>query len=201
MEEHSMPSPIPVPVRQAIFRRSEKGHSVSQIAAQCHLSERTVRHLLQQFREQGLEASQTRYRRGPQKTSSPRRALRQQVVSLRKEHPTWGAELLHVLLEDTQLPQAIPSARTLRRWLQGAGCQPAPRGRRPDADRKRGTSPHDVWQMDASEDIALKGGRRASWLRIVDESTGAVLGTWVFPPRPLESGSHSRGAGMPAIGL
>jgi hypothetical protein len=34
--------------------------------------------------------------------------------------------------------------------------------------------------MDASEQIALRSGRHVSWLRVVDEWTGAVLETIVF---------------------
>ena len=200
MEEPFMPGPIPVKVRQAIFRRSEKGHSASEIAAHCHLPERTIRHLLQQFREQGSEAAQTHYRRGPQR-SARQRALREQVVSLRREHPTWGSELLRLLLQEDRLRRDIPSARTLRRWLQGAGCKPAPRGRRPTAERERARYAHEVWQIDAAEEIALKGDRWASWLRIVDEYTGAVLGTWVFPPPPLEFGSDSPSTEQPAFSL
>ncbi len=196
-----MPGPIPVKVRQAIFRRSEKGHSVAQIAAECHLAERTVRHLLQQFRKQGQDASRPHYRRGPRQTSTSVRALRKRVVALRQEHPTWGAELLRVLLNDGRSKRDLPSARTFRRWLQGAGCQPAPRGRRPAAAREPATAPHDVWQIDAAEEIPLQGGQRASWLRIVDEYTGSVLGTWAFSPSPLESGSHSRGSKPPAFGV
>ena len=40
--------------------------------------------------------------------------------------------------------------------------------------------PHDVWQMDAVEKTSLATGQRISWLRLVDEWTGAVLDTKVF---------------------
>lgn len=196
-----MPGPIPVGVRQAIFRRAEKGRSVVEIAVQCQVSERTVRHLLKQYRDRGPEASRPRYRQGPRTTSPRQEALRKRVVSMREEHPTWGADLLRVLLQDGNSKQSLPSGRTIRRWLQGAGCQPAPPGRRPEPNRQRATRPHEVWQIDASEDIALQAGRRASWLRVVDEYTGAVLGTWVFSPWSLESGPHLRGAENPAPGV
>ena len=45
-----------------------------------------------------------------------------------------------------------------------------------------------TWQVDAAEDVGLAGGAHASWLRIADEFTGAVLLTVVFPPRAVELG-------------
>ena len=61
--------------------------------------------------------------------------------------------------------------------------------------------PHAVWQLDASERIPLATGDRVSWLRGVDEFTGAVLGTRVFTPRVLESGAGVRNSTVfaPAI--
>jgi hypothetical protein len=37
--------------------------------------------------------------------------------------------------------------------------------------------------VDAAEQVPLRSGRRVCWLRIVDECSGAVLETVVFPPR------------------
>jgi transposase InsO family protein len=78
-------------------------------------------------------------------------------------------------------PPALPSARTLQRWLRAAGLAPAPRGRRPRPAPGRAGRPHAVWQVDAAERVALADGRRVCWLRVADEATGAVLWTEVFP--------------------
>src|SRR5262249_55120771 len=40
--------------------------------------------------------------------------------------------------------------------------------------------PHEVWQMDACEQIPLGNGQRVCWLRGVDECSGAILWTEVF---------------------
>jgi hypothetical protein len=47
----------------------------------------------------------------------------------------------------------------------------------------------------------LQAGQRVSWLRLVDECSGAVLATAVFPPRALAPGGADRGAGRPAAGV
>ena len=80
-----------------------------------------------------------------------------------------------------------PSARTLQRGLRRADLAPAPAGRPAKGSTPRATLPHDAWQMDAKELIKLNHGDLVSWLRLVDECSGAVLQTVVFPPREMES--------------
>jgi hypothetical protein len=81
--------------------------------------------------------------------------------------------------------RTLPCVRTLQQWFRRVGLGPPPPGRRPAAAVNRATAPHQVWQADAAEEILLGDGTRVSWLRIVDEFTGAVLHTAIFPPREL----------------
>jgi hypothetical protein len=112
-------------------------------------------------------------------------------LDLRRAHPKWGAEYLRIHLR--RMGHRVPTTRTLQRWLRQAGLAPAPAGRPPRGDPSRAAAPHDVWQIDACERLALMKGE-ASWLRIVDECSGAVLATVVFPPRLLGA---SRGRSCP----
>jgi hypothetical protein len=99
-------------------------------------------------------------------------------------HPTWGAELLRVVLAQEQPAAILPATRTHRRHLRRAGLQPAPAGRPPTSRRQhvpRADVPHQGWQTDASEELRLQSGRRVCWLRVVDECSGAFLQTVVFP--------------------
>jgi hypothetical protein len=50
----------------------------------------------------------------------------------------------------------------------------------PQGDHRRATEAHEVWQMDAVECLRLQDGSGASWLRISDECSGAILATDVF---------------------
>lgn len=107
-------------------------------------------------------------------------------MQLRREHPTWGAGLIWVQLRQQDPTATLPAVRTLQRWLRQADLMPAPAGRRPRVRVRRAEGVHQVWQMDAAEQIPLKTDTRVSWLRIVDEYSGAVLQTEVFPPGDLE---------------
>jgi hypothetical protein len=176
-----MPAPTPLPLRRALWRRARQGQSTATIAQALALPPRTVRRL----RRRGLDVADDAL--GPNYTACGRRrsaaaeALRLEVLELRRAHPTWGAGLLLVLLQRDHPADALPCERTVQRWLSAAGLGPAPAGRRPSAGLgSRADRPHAVWQIDAAEQIRLRSEQRVSWLRVVDECSGAVLRTTVF---------------------
>src|SRR5437867_523373 len=134
-----MPRAVPVPVRQAIWRCHQNGQSAASIAAALRLSERTVRALLQRFDRQGSGSLSPSYELCGSGSSSVPSPLVQLALRLRQEHPTWGAGFLRVVLHDSYPDAALPSERTLVRWLAREQQVPAPPGRRPAvaSDRAR----------------------------------------------------------------
>jgi Homeodomain-like domain-containing protein len=196
-----MPRPIPVPVRHAIWRRFLNGQDSPTIAAALGLAQRTVQQLIRRFRQGGQDAVMPSYDGCGTATPKPSEALVQAALGLRREHPTWGAGLIRVMLQRHGPELDPPTTRTLQRWLLRAGLAPAPAGRRSAADSRRATLPHEVWQMDAAEQVPLRTGQRVSWLRIADECSGGVLWTEVFPPRPLERGPAAGRPGAVAAGI
>lgn len=145
------------------------------------MSVRTVRRLYSGFSSHGKEAILPDYDRcgasQPNRTSSQ---LLGEASQFREQHPTWGAPLIRVMMGHRHQGCRLPSARTLQRWFQENELPAAPPGHRPALNDGRAEQPHQVWQMDAAEQVPLARGKRASWLRIVDEWTGAVLDTAVF---------------------
>jgi transposase InsO family protein len=114
---------------------------------------------------------------GQKQTQQTPDEIVQKAQQLRNEHVTWGAELIRLQI-DTDEP--VPVARTLQRWFKKNALPSAPPGKRPQTNPQRATQPHEIWQMDGKEYVLLKSRERISWLRVVDEFTGAVLGTFVF---------------------
>lgn len=184
-----MPAPIPLPLRRLIQRRARRGQTAAAIAYALGLCPRTVRQLLQHFGEQ-LEQLEPAYRPGPGHPADGH-PLYAQALALRQQHPTWGAGYIRVRLADTAESALVPSERTLQRWFRRQQQPPAAPGRRPPAQTERAIAPHDTWQMDAVEQLRLGSGQGVSWLRLVDEYSGAFLGTTVFPPLPLGPRSPS----------
>jgi Homeodomain-like domain len=192
-----MPKSVPVPVRQKLWERASRGESVNALADAFGLSPRTIRHLLKRCRDRG-EIGLIPADRAPKSPDHAHpEAIRQAVLALRRDHPTWGAQLIRVMLADEKPQLAWPSPSTIRRWVRAAELARAPAGRPARASSKRAEQPHQTWQIDASEHIPLADKTEACWLRILDEATGAVLRTDVFPPRLLDSGRPSRHSGKP----
>jgi hypothetical protein len=192
-----MPKSISVPVRQKLWERASQGESVNSLAEAFELSPRTIRHLLKRCRDRGESGLIPAYGvpRPPDHAHSE--AIRQAVLAMRRDHPTWGSPLIRAMLQDDQPQLAWPSPSTIRRWFRAAELTHAPAGRRPGASSTRAEQPHHTWQIDASEHIPLADKTQACWLRILDEATGAVLRSDVFPPRLLDSSRPSRHSGEP----
>lgn len=180
-----MPAPVPVPIRQAMFKRVQHGATATELSQIFGLFVRTVRNLLKRFRERGEEGVTPDYHRLPQPPPPPSHPAFAPAVLLRQEHSQWGAGLIRAYLAK-QGVQPLPCVRTLQKWFRRAGLGPPPPGKRPASSANRATAPHQTWQVDAAEEIELGDGTRVCWLRIVDEFTGAVLHTAIFPPREVE---------------
>src|SRR5258705_11109615 len=110
-----MPRHLPLPVRQAIWNRFRDGQDVRTIAEGLHLAPRTVRRLLQRFRSEGPDPLATSYDRCGTATPKPAATLVQAVLDLRREHPTWGAGLIRVILRRLGHGEPLPATRTLQR--------------------------------------------------------------------------------------
>ena len=195
-----MPAPIPLPLRRLIQFRARRGQTAADIARALHLCPRTVRQLLPRFADQP-DRLEPAYRPAPGPPADQRHPLYAQALALRRQHPTWGAGYIRVRLANTADPAVLPSERTLQRWFRRQQQPPAAPGRRPPSEANRATVPHDTWQMDAVEQLRLGSGQGVSWLRLVDEYSGAFLGTTVFPPLPLGSCPAGGCAAGAAVGL
>jgi len=184
-----MPRAIAVPVRLAMRRAWQQGRSIGELSARFGVPVRTVRHLVRLFRdEETLQPAYDRCGRAAA-TASP---WIEEALRLRQQHAGWGAGLIRVLLHEKYPEAPLPCERTLQRWMRRGRAEPAPPGRRPSGAAQRAQRPHEVWQVDAADQMRLGNGQQASWLRIIDECSGAVLKTVVFPPRELERSAGRR---------
>jgi len=175
-----VPVPLPLAVRQAIRRDVQAGHDAARIARDRCLAPRTARRLVARCRLRPDDLCPA-YRPGPGRPAADP-ALREYALALRQQHPSWGAGYIRVRLKLAHPDRPLPAERTLQRWFRRQGQPAAPPGRRPEAEAARGLRPHDTWQMDAAEQMRIAGGQGVSWLRLVDECSGAFLATAVFPP-------------------
>jgi transposase len=183
-----MPRAIPLPTRQDIVQRHQEGASLRRIAEELSLPFSTVRQIWRRFRdhgEAGLPANYAACRRpGPRSARRVHRA----ALWLRRRHPDWGGGLIRLLIAQRWPDEPVPHERTLQRWFCRAHLN-HPHSRLPPPNRERAQQPHEVWQIDAKEQIRLADGSQVSWLSVVDEASGAHLATEVFPPGLLGEGA------------
>lgn len=195
-----MPRAIPYPIRQDIIQRHQAGQSLSAIAQELQLSYRTVRTFWQRYCANGDAGLQTTYAHcGPAQRRFPRR-LQEAASTLKRDHPRWGAGLIQLQLRKQFPAHRLPSWRTLQRWWQQAGLQPA-RHRVPQPQRSRGHHPHEVWELDAKERIRLQDGSWSCVLSVVDEASGAWLAATAFPPALLDTRAAAQRPSLDAPGV
>jgi hypothetical protein len=156
-----MPHPTPMPVRHLIVQRAAQGQGARLIARCPGLVPRhcaTAGAAPPQTRPNALATlcPSRPYSRPPQL-----RALIEEALQLRRADPTRGAGLVRVLLHRRYPADPIPAERTLQRWFRRAELIPAPSGRRAGHNSYQlAQQPHDVWQIDAADQVALQSGRQ-----------------------------------------
>lgn len=194
-----MPRATELSLRLAIARMARCGATPPEIARQLGLPVSTARDLARRALEaaagdQPLADLAPRYHTCG-RPAGPDPPLLEAVLALRRQHPRWGATRIRVELTRTHPDAVIPSDRALRRWLHHHGLAPAPSGRPRAGSRQRAERPHQTWQIDAADQKRLATGQMISWLRVVDEASGAALHSRVFPPGLLRPGARRAGAG------
>lgn len=195
-----MPRAIPQPLRQELVRRHLAGEPLHQLAAALQLPYRSARGIWRRYRQRGEAGLVPDYARCGR--SGPRypRTLQETALTLKREHPRWGAPLIRLHLQEQHPGQPLPRVRTLQLWFRQAGVQ-TPRTRRPSAPRQRAQQAHAVWQLDGKEGMRLADGTPTVALNLVDEATGAVLSAAVFPPGEVRPGTGAAGTGLVDPGL
>jgi hypothetical protein len=189
--EQVMPRAVPPPVRQALWAAATGPRaSTTELAERFGLPARTVRRLLQSARAAGKPTAPA-YHTGPRPGAAS--AVCAAALLLKEEHPAWGARFILGVLAESHHEDDLPHERTVRRWFRSRDKVPAPAGRRPER-LPRAKKPHQRWQVDAADQMHLADGSDLSWLKGMDECSGAALGTALFPPRAVQPGAGPPGA-------
>ena len=196
-KDRKVPAATAVRIRQMIVARREAGESYASIGRDLAMPYVTVRKVYQHYQRTGrIEASYDQCR---PKAVRSRQDIYQKAIELKRSHSRWGAGLIWVELVELFDESALPSVRTLQRWFQRAGIvTKAQRDTVQSMAVQRGVGAHEVWALDAKEQIQLGDGSYASWLTISDEGSGAVLSVTLFPPQILGTNRPTgRQAGHP----
>jgi transposase len=179
-----MPAATALRKREEIIHRHQEGERFAEIAREMQIPYMTVRGICKHYERTGH--IQPNYAGCAKPGVRKDVAIFERAIHLKKAHPRWGAGLIWVELAEEFEEEQLPSERTLQRWFRQAGV-----ANRDVSEKRvvsviqRGEVAHEVWAMDAKEEIPLADGTYASWLVISDEGSGSVLHTDVFPPQTL----------------
>lgn len=168
-------------LREQFIALKQQGCSLPGICEQLALRYGTACHLSAQLRRQGDLA--VHYRNcGPKKPLTAPLYVRA-ALWLRRLHGSWGAPFIHLKLTDRYGKQGMPAVRTLQTWFRRRGLTKPPQ-RLAEPSIGTAKAAHNIWQVDAKENLTLLDGSRACYLTITDEHSGAGLAGLVFPPQP-----------------
>jgi hypothetical protein len=180
---------IDIHIRQAIISRKQSGESLKDISASLSLSYRTVVNLWQKYKQTGEENLASNYSQCGLHQSQQFANIKPACLSLKQLHSSWGAPRIYVALVKLYPQQALPNIRTLQLWYKEAHLV-KPRYTQNDASIGAAKAVHNIWQVDAKEQLTLLDGQRACYLTIVDDKSGACLDTLVFPLSPYQSSTY-----------
>jgi len=178
-----MPAALSIGERRQIVALREQGYSFQALAEELGRDYETVRKIYHRYiQSDQLEANYDKCRHQGIRSDE---AIYQRAIQLKQAHPKWGAGVIWVELLEEFDEADLPSERTLQRWFRRGGVQnPAPE-RSPRPFAARGKRAHEVWAMDAKEQVELADGSFVSWLTVTDEGSGAILGAFLFPHQTL----------------
>lgn len=165
-------------LRERIQEMRSQGSKLESISQQLGVPYGTVKHLCRRFRTLGAAGLAPAYVHCGRKASVSAVAYKEQALEQRTLHPRWGAPRIHVEMQ--QADGKPPCIRTLQKWFRQAGAY-RPRHRGAEAAIGRALAVHNIWEVDAKEQLVLGDGTPGCYLTMGDEKSGGWLEAPVFP--------------------
>lgn len=170
-------------VRLRIIEGRKRGMTLVELAKDNGVSYVTVQTLCARYQKSGEDGLKPHYEHCGKSRPDPMHSFAYRAVRCFKRwHPTWGASKIRSEILHRKPEVQLPCLRTIERWIVYSGQQ-RKRSKPPRQDKQWGKSAHDVWQIDAKEEMQTCDGQKNCWLNIKDEYTGAVIDPVVFPPK------------------
>lgn len=176
-----MPKAIDMALRQTIVSERQSGLTLAELAVKHQVGYTTVQRLCARYKQLGQAGLQPAYHRCGRTRPGPQDFIFRAVRCYKTWHPSWGAEKIRteMLLLRPQLK--VPPTRTIQQWFHYSNQAPK-RDKLPRSDPRWAKATHQVWQIDAKEEMQTQDGVKNCWLNITDEFSGAILTPPVFPP-------------------
>jgi len=164
-------------------------YSVSELADRFDVSRRTAHKWIRRFEQYGQNGFHELSRRPYNSPSQTAPAIVEELVTLRKAHPSWGARKLLDLLHRRDPAQDLPAPSTVARILARAGLARSRRRFRrahPGCPKSVPHGPNDIWAADYKGQFRLKNGQYCFPLTVSDLASRYLLGVDAHPEISLD---------------
>lgn len=175
-----MSSALSMSIRLKILRLKGQGLSLVEIARDEQLCYQSVRNIWQRYDERGEAGLSPAYDNCGQQCPRSSYFYYRCSCWLKRLHLDWGAPFIHMQLRLRYGKEGLPSIRTMQRWY----CKKQlnrPRARKNQPKIGRSKVVHNIWQIDAKEQLTLPEGQQMCYLTITDEYSGGWLAAPGFP--------------------
>ena len=164
-------------------------YSVTELAERFGVSRTTAYKWINRFEEHGQSGFHGHSRRPHSCPWQTDAAIVEELVKLRKAHPSWGPRKLLDLMLRRDSERQLPAVSTAAQILSREGLiKPRRRYRRahPGCPKSIPQEPNDVWAADYKGQFRLKNGGYCFPLTVSDLSSRYVLGCDAHPAISLE---------------
>ena len=154
-------------------------YSITELAERFSISRKTAHKWISRYKEHGQRGFHERSRRPHRYPRQTDAAIVEELVTLRKRHPHWGARKLLNLMQRRNHHRKLPAVSTGARILARQGLvRPRRRHRRahPGCPKSIPQGPNDIWAADYKGQFRLKNGKYCFPLTVSDLSSRYLLG-------------------------
>ncbi|HVF40674.1 MAG TPA: IS481 family transposase [Gemmatimonadaceae bacterium] len=174
------------------------------------ISEKTGHKWLNRFKEEGRAGLADRSHVAHELPHRVSLAVRNEILSLREKHPTWGPRKIRAVLKREARSTTLPASSTIGEILRREGCV-KPRRRRHravglslDSVLSSASNPNDVWTADFKGEFRLESGSYCYPLTVQDLSSRYLIGTTALSstasiPVKVAFARHFEEFGLPKV--
>jgi hypothetical protein len=166
-------------LRERIIQLKQANYTLVKISEELPLTYSNVRSIWGRYQKEGASGLQTSYSKCGKSKPSRDNVIYQASLWLKHLHAQWGTPRIHAGLQ-SRYGLKVPSIRTLNRWYKDAQLT-KPQSKINRVVIGKSTAVHNIWQVDAKENLRLTDGQECCYLTLVDERSGAWLASLVFP--------------------
>jgi len=165
--------------RLRFVARLLEGEKMAVLCREYDVSRKTGYKLFSRYKEQGYEGLTDRSRRPYRQGCRLSEAVEGLILSLKREHPSWGAPKIREKIRRKELQIQLPAISTVHAVLHRHDLVNRPRRRHP---RAQGTplsttrTPNDLWCADYKGEFMLADKRYCYPLTITDFASRYLLG-------------------------